>query len=397
MTNMTNLAQVEQEYKQVQADLKSVGDTLKGYAENSEKEIKAHQQLSAESKANADTALAKFNELQAKLNDITQKLERPQDHPKESVQSLGQMVVESESFKNANMNASFRGSVRVSAPRSAITTTTTNIVAPDRQAGIIAPPVRRMTIRDLLIQGTTNSNSIEFVRETGFTNKATTVGESTSKPYSDIKFELVTSPVRTIAHLFKASRQILDDVSGLISYIDGRARNGLQLEEENQLLFGNGSGSNILGIVPQASSFTPSLSVANATAIDRIRLALLQAVLAEFPSNGIVLNPIDWANIELTKDKEGRYIIGNPMDGTTPRLWNLPVVETQAMNANYFLVGAFNMAAQIFDRMDMEVLISTENNKDFEQNMITMRAEERLALAVYRPEAFVTGEVTPTA
>lgn len=394
---MTTLAQVEQEYKQVQADLKSVGDTLKGYAENAEKEIKVHQQLSAESKANADTALSKFNELQAKLNDITQKLERPQDHPKEYVQSLGQMVVESESFKNANMNASFRGSVRVSAPRSAITTTTTNIVAPDRQAGIIAPPVRRMTIRDLLIQGTTESNSTEFVRETGFTNKATTVGESTSKPYSDIKFELVTSPVRTIAHLFKASRQILDDVSGLISYIDGRARNGLQLEEENQLLFGNGSGSNILGIVPQASSFTPSLSVANATAIDRIRLALLQAVLAEFPSNGIVLNPIDWANIELTKDQEGRYIIGNPMDGTTPRLWNLPVVETQAMNANYFLVGAFNMAAQIFDRMDMEVLISTENNKDFEQNMITMRAEERLALAVYRPEAFVTGEVTPTA
>lgn len=303
------------------------------------------------------------------------------------------MVVESESFKNANMNASFRGSVRVNAPRSAITTTTTNIVAPDRQAGIIVPPLRRMTIRDLLIPGTTNSNSIEFVRETGFTNNAKTVGEGEAKPYSDITFELVTSPVRTVAHLFKASRQILDDVSGLISYIDGRARNGLQLEEENQLLFGNGSGSNILGIVPQASSFTPSLSVANATAIDRIRLALLQAVLAEFPSNGIVLNPIDWASIELTKDNDGRYIIGNPMDGTTPRLWNLPVVETQAMNANYFLVGAFNMAAQIFDRMNMEVLISTENNKDFEQNMITIRAEERLALAVYRPEAFVTGEV----
>ncbi|OCG59923.1 phage major capsid protein [Gilliamella sp. Nev3-1] len=393
---MTNLAQLEQEYKQVQADLKSVGDTLKGYAEKSEKEIKAHQQLSAESKANADTALAKFNELQAKLNDITQKLERPRDNQKEAVQSLGQMVVESESFRNANMNASFRGSVRVNAPRSAITTTTTNIVAPDRQAGIIAPPVRRMTIRDLLIPGTTNSNSIEFVRETGFTNNATTVGESNAKPYSDITFGLVNSPVRTIAHLFKASRQILDDVSGLISYIDGRARNGLQLAEEKQLLFGNGSGSNILGIVPQASSFTPSLSVDNATAIDRIRLALLQSVLAEFPANGIVLNPIDWAGIELTKDKEGRYLIGNPIDGTTPRLWNLPVVATQAMNSNNFLVGAFNMAAQIFDRMDMEVLISTENDKDFENNMITIRAEERLALAVYRPEAFVTGEVTPT-
>ncbi|HBW6842070.1 TPA: phage major capsid protein, partial [Klebsiella pneumoniae] len=72
----------------------------------------------------------------------------------------------------------------------------------------------------------------------------------------------------------------------------------------------------------------------------------------------------------------------------------LPVVETQAMAQNNFLTGAFNMAAQIFDRMDIEVLLSTENEDDFVKNMVTIRAEERLALAVYRPEAFVTGNVT---
>lgn len=391
---MTDLLKIEAEYKQVQNDIKSVGDDLKRYAESAEKQIQAHQKLTEESKQKADDALLKYNELNAKLTDLTQKLERPKSESKDNYRSLGEIVVNSDAFMQANVSASYRGSLRVTAPRSAITTNTANIVAPDRLEGIIAPPDRRMTIRDLLIKGTTDSNSIEYVRETGFTNNAAPVPESEPKPYSDIKFGLANAPVRTIAHLFKASRQILDDAKGLQSYIDGRARYGLQLAEENQLLFGNGSGANVLGIIPQASSFNPSITLVNATPIDRIRLALLQSVLAEFPASGIVLNPIDWANIELTKDNEGRYIIGNPIAGIDARLWNLPVVATQAMTANNFLVGAFNLAAQIYDRMDMEILISTENDKDFENNMVTIRAEERLALAVYRPEAFVTGLVS---
>ncbi|WP_032618456.1 phage major capsid protein, partial [Pseudomonas tremae] len=88
--------------------------------------------------------------------------------------------------------------------------------------------------------------------------------------------------------------------------------------------------------------------------------------LAEFPSDGIVLNPTDWALIELIKDSQGRYLIGQPQEGTAARLWNRPVVATQAMKQNDFLVGAFKLGAQIFDRMEVEVLISTENDKDFE-------------------------------
>ena len=144
----------------------------------------------------------------------------------------------------------------------------------------------------------------------------------------------------------------------------------------------------------RATEFAPALTLSNATPIDRLRLAVLQAVLAEYPASGFVLNPIDWAGIELTKDNEGRYIIAQPVNGGVPRIWGLPVVETQAMAQNNFLTGAFNMAAQIFDRMDIEVLLSTENEDDFIKNMVTIRAEERLALAVYRPEAFVTGTVT---
>jgi HK97 family phage major capsid protein len=125
---------------------------------------------------------------------------------------------------------------------------------------------------------------------------------------------------------------------------------------------------------------------------DVIRFAILQAALAELPPSGIVLHPTDWALIELTKDENGRYIIGNPAGEAQPRLWGLPVVPTQAMGLDKFLVGAFSTAAQIFDRQTARVEMSTEDSDNFRKNLVTIRAEERLGLAVYRPEAFIKGD-----
>ena len=392
---MTDTVKLENEYKQVQTDLKKVGDDVKQYAENVEKQVKQFGDANTETKQKADEALSKYNELNASIKELQQSLDRPNTPSQAERKTVGQRVVESDDFKN-NASSTFKGNMRIAMPRQAILTAGGPAVTADNQ-GIIAPIFQRMTVRDLIAGGQTNSNAIEYTVESGFTNNATTVAENTAKPYSDIQFDNITANVRTIAHLFKASRQILDDAPALQSYIDARARYGLQLAEERQLLLGNGAGQNLHGIIPQAQSFDETLvKIGNATSIDRIRYALLQAVLAELPSTGIILNPIDWAGIQLTKDNEGRYIIGNPVNSNAPTLWNLPTVETQAMAVDTFLTGAFSMGAQIFDRMDIEVLISTENDKDFEQNMISIRAEERLALAVYRPEAFVTGSFTPT-
>lgn len=396
----------EQVMEQVTAELKRIGDEVKQSGELALKQAKSAGDMSLETKGKMDELLLKQGELQARLQEAEQKLARRGDPDEpQSVKSIGQMIVESEEFKSARSEG--KSSVRVKLDRKDImnvpatvgagVSATNSLVVADRQAGVIAPPQRTMTIRNLLMPGQTSSNAIEYAVETGFTNAAAPTAEGGAKPQSGITFNLKSQPVRTIPHIFRASRQILDDAPMLASYIDGRARYGLQLVEEAQLLSGDGTGANILGILPQASAFAPAITPANATAIDRLRLAILQSLLAEFPASGIVLNPIDWATIELTKDAQGRYIIGNPMDGTTPRLWNLPVVETQSMAANTFLTGAFAMGAQIFDRMEIEVLISLEDADNFTKNMVTIRAEERLALAVYRPEAFVTGLVTPAA
>jgi HK97 family phage major capsid protein len=393
-----DLSQIEASQKQTQADLKAVGDQIKTYAERTEKEIKATGEMQAETRGKVDELLLKQGELQARMQEAEQKLVNAgKPHEPEIQQSAGQLVAAK--ISEEGLTSSFRGSRRVEVPRAAITSAPNSggaLVAPER-GGVILAPQRRLTIRDLVAPGTTNSNAYEYVRETGFTNNAAVVGEGMAKPYSDLNFELENANVRTIAHLFKGSRQILDDAAALQSFIDARARYGLLLAEEAQLLYGNGTGNNLHGIIPQAQVYAAPAGVAVQAVqrIDRIRLALLQATLAEFPSTGVVLNPIDWAAIELLKDSEGRYIIGKPQEGTAPRLWNLPVVETQAIVQDQFLVGAFSLAAQILDRMGIEVLVSTENDKDFENNMVTIRAEERLAFAVYRPEAFVTGDLTP--
>jgi HK97 family phage major capsid protein len=251
--------------------------------------------------------------------------------------------------------------------------------------------MRQLTIRDLVAPGNTVSNAIEFAVQTARTNNAAVVAENTAKPYSNYTWDLRSFPVRTVAHLVKASRQILDDAPALQSTIDAEMRYGLQFAEEAQLLSGDGTGQNLLGIIPQASAYSAAFTVTGETAIDRIRMAMLQATIALYPVSGTVLNPTDWTKIEMLKDGMGRYIIGDPQGTTAPRLWGQPVVASLGMTAGTFLTGAFRYGAQIFDRLAIEVLISTENVDDFEKNMVSIRAEERLAFVVKRPGAFITG------
>ncbi len=385
---------IEKLIMDVSAELVRVNEGLKKTAETASADMKRIGDVSAETKAAADKLLAEQGKLDARLNDLEQKLARRGSAP-EAKKSLGQQVVDNEDVK-AFCAKNGRGSVKVNAMITSGSGSAGDAVAPDRLPGVVAPPDRRLTIRDLLTPGRTSSNAIQYVKETGFTNNARPVTEGAQKPESDITFDLLTKNVATIAHFVQATKQILADAPMLSSYIDGRLRYGLAYKEELQLLKGDGLGANIAGIVPQATEYNPSMVPDKLTRIDEIRLAILQAALAEYPVTGIVLNPIDWAGIELVKDDLGRYIIGNPQSIAGPVLWSRPVIETQAMDAGDFLVGAFKLGAQIFDREDASVEISTEDRDNFVKNLVTVLAEERLGLAVYRPEAFITGEFTAT-
>ena len=394
----------EPDIKQLSRDLKAATDKVKEFAEDAKGRFEKGEQLSNAAKTSADEALVKFNELSATMTEIEQKLARRGGGDAEEYKSMGQRFVDDEGVKGFMQRPPSKGGVSVDVKAITSVTTDTNgaagdLIVPDRQGGIVAAPERRMTVRDLITPGRTNSNAIQYVQETGFVNAAATAAETTLKAESTMKFDLKTVPVATIAHFVQASKQILADAPMLASYIDGRLRYGLAYAEELQMLKGDGTGSNLLGMVPQATPYqVPAGSglVAD-TMIDQLRYAMLQAVLAEYPATGHVLNPIDWARIETLKDEMGRYIIGNAADGAAPRLWRLPVVETPAMTADKFLTGAFKLAVQLFDREDANVEISTEDRDNFVKNMVTIRGEQRVGMAVYRPEALIYGDFGFTA
>lgn len=371
-------------------------DEVKEIAEKALAEAAEGKTLTETAKELADQALTGMNEAKARMDELEQKMARRRSEHEDEM-TAGQRFIEDEGFK------SFAGQTR---PRGRhivevkdITSLTTDapgsvgtLVQPQR-VGPVNLPQRRMTIRALLAPGRTSSSSIEYDREVGFTNNAAPVAEGALKPQSEIQFNEETAKVVTIAHWMRTSVQILQDAVGLQSIIDQRLRYGLAYVEEQQLLNGSGTGQNLEGLVTAATAYAAPGGLTAGQMIDTIRFGMLQVALAEYPANGIVLNPIDWAFIETLKDGDGRYLIGNPQGTIGAQLWGLPVVPTQAMGADKFLVGAFDLAAQIFDRQDATVEVSTEDQDNFVKNKVTIRAEERLALAIYRPEALVYGDL----
>jgi HK97 family phage major capsid protein len=394
------------ELKTASAAFEKATGEVRTFAVTAREELKNLGALTTETKAGADAALLSMNELSVRVAELEQKSARARGIGNEPMvqKSLGQIVIDNEEVKSRLLSGAKGGRVQFPVETRAImsatgswgstVSATTSLVPADRQALNLMLPQRGLTVRDLVAPGTTISNAIEYAVQTTRTNNAATVAEGAAKPYSNYAWDLRSFPVRTLAHMIKASRQILDDAPGLQSIIDAEMRYGLSLVEENQLLYGDGTGQNLLGIVPQATAYSaPYTEPVGTNAMDRIRFAMLQSVLALLPVTGIVLNPTDWTKIETSKDANGRYIIGDPQGIIAPRLWGLPVVSTIALSAGTFLTGSFRAAAQIFDRLSVEILISTENVDDFEKNLISIRCESRLAFVVKRPAGFVTGNL----
>ena len=368
---------------------------VKAIAEEALGKVNAGEALANGVKERADEALLRAGEAQEALRALNERMDGGEE---KGANSAGERFVEAGEFKSFAEQTRPRGRVIVDVKD--ITSLTTDaagsvggLIQSDRRGLQVELPQRRMTVRALLAQGNTNSNSIEYEREKLFTNSAAPVAEGELKPQSELQFEDATASVRTIAHWMRASVQVLADVPALRSIIDQRLRYGLSYVEEAQLLNGSGTGQNITGLVTAATAYAAPGGLTATSQVDILRLMILQAALAEYPPNGIVMNPIDWAAIEMQKDGEGRYLIGNPQGTLSPTLWGLPVVATQAMGVDKALVGAFNLAAQIFDRQDATVEVSTEDGDNFIRNKVTIRAEERLALAIYRPQAIIYGDL----
>lgn len=378
-------------------EVKKIGESLTKKLEKQAEEIKAQGETSKKTSQEIKALEQKYDtlqtELQGKLEELEAKASRLGGPGGQGEQkSVGQQLIETAEYKSGGYN---KGAVKLQV-KTLLTSSSTSAGAfqvPTRLPLVVRPNVRT-PVRSLLPTGTITTGALEYIRETGFTNNAAPVAEGGLKPESGITLEVITDTVKTIAHWIPITRQAAEDADRVMAYVENRLLQGLQLQEDTQILFGSGTGQNLAGIVTLATAY--SRRQAGDTFIDTLRRAMTQVSLAELLADGIVVNPADWETIELAKDDNGRYIWVSVNDGGILRLFKVPVIVTTAMPQNQFLVGGFQGGAQLLDRQEATVEMSDQDRDNFIRNTITLRAEERVGLEVYRPEAFVTGEFEET-
>jgi HK97 family phage major capsid protein len=344
--------------------------------------------------------LAEKAKQDARLLDLEQRVIKGLPMGGGRVKTIGEQYTDSPEWKEFSEKARSMPKV-TSAPfkvKDITTTTGGSGVIPEYLPTPIIPAFQPLSIRNLLDVGTTESNLIEWVRELVYTNAAAVAPEGTLKPQSDITYQRLNVPVTTLAHFIRASKQILADFKQLQTLINGRLTFGLKLVEEKQILYGDGTGENLQGLIPQATPYNTALTnlAGFDTRLDIIRHAMLQVTLAFYPPTGIVMSPTDWHNLVLTKDSLHRYLLAMPGDNAPAMLWGLPVVQAFSMPPGDFLVGNFKLAATLFDREEAQILVSTEDQDNFIRNLVTVLCEERLALVVTRPQAFIAGTFPST-
>jgi hypothetical protein len=261
---------------------------------------------------------------------------------------------------------------------------------------MIPLPQRRVRVRDLFPVQQTTAAVIEFFRVTGFVNNASVVPDRDTvnnlygmKPHSSLNFVGTTAPIRTLAHWETIHRNALDDVSQLQATINNELLYGLRLAEDAQILNGTGTGEDLLGILntPGIQGLTRASGDNYA---DAIRRSMTKAFLAYYEPTGVVVHPTDWEAIELLKTTFGQYILStNVAIGAVKQVWRLPIVDTPAIAQGTALVGAFGIGAQLYDRMAGNIRIAEQHADLFVRNAVLVLAEERIGLAVKRPESFV--------
>jgi HK97 family phage major capsid protein len=343
------------------------------------------------------------DELEQRLKDMEQKAaEGFKGAGAERPQTWGAVLTESDAYKAYKDGQSGKARVEVKntimgesgSPQEPSDT----LVPQDRQPGIVPGAFRALNVLDFVPTGMTNSNQIEYTRENTWTSSAAETEEGGSKPQSTLTFELVSDPVRTIAHWLKITRQVMDDAPALQSYVDRRLRHGVRKRLQAQVLTGNGNAPNIEGLNQTArhTAFTPQTGE---TALDSLNRAKYAVIAADYQPDFIFMNPEDWGSIERLKTSDNAYLASNGAalsyinNGMTPLVWGLPVVASNDVTAGKFVLGD-SMAMQLFMRQGAVVEMSEADDTNFQQNLVTVRAELRAALAVFTPAAIQYGDLT---
>jgi HK97 family phage major capsid protein len=275
-------------------------------------------------------------------------------------------------------------------------TTTTQPQQNTRVPGIIPQnPDFPLLIANLLDRQTSDGTTLEYMRDTSGPqstwNAAAVVAEGGDKPKSGpFTFDLITTTLKTVAHWVPITRQAADDNSQLMGYINGRLTYGLEYKLDREILTGNGS-TQMQGILTTSGIGTYQPPSGNTDSkLITIRKAKTQGELALYPPDAIVLNPLDWQDVELDTDANGQFrVITSVTDSGAPmRIWGLTVVTSVAMASGTALLGGFRVGATLWERQGVTILMTDSHADYFTANTLVILAERRANVAVHTPLAF---------
>jgi len=396
----------EKELKLLEEKLAKLGDNIDAKLEDYAKKAKdlskeESQKALAEIKKDLESELAAYvkqnKELQNQVDSLEVKMKRGNfsgASKKSFADTLKEALTENDSFAAFKARkSSGTGEMFLKTPEDmtqANSFESTTVVPPEYQPGIVYDPDRSVRVRDFISQGVTSSNLIKFVQEFAFDDNTDITAEGSEYKQGDFDLKAISAEVYKITNYIVISEEMLEDVDGLVSYISVRLPSKLKLKEDLQLLYGTGN-SEIKGITAYAAAYVDSLADSDVSRYDVIVNAINQATIAEYRPTAIMLHPTDAMQMKLTKDDNGNYIFPWIFQGGTLGLDGVPIILSTAITQGDFLVGDFRLGAQVFDRRQASIEFSNQNEDNFIKGMLTVRASERLALAVYRNNAFVYG------
>ena len=378
--------------------MKSLEIVERNLAEMSTKadgEMKTLGKVSADTKTALDTIGDSQREFADRLTQLEQKgALKPEGTASED--GWGTQFVKSDSYKAFQQGATQKARIEL---KNTITGGDAT-VPPDRRPGIVPGASNILTIESLYGSVGTSSNAIEYTKEASFTNDAAEVAEGAVKAETDVTFSLVSTPVATVAHWIKISRQLAMDNTALAAYVEARMRYGVQRRVETQLVNGNGTSPNLSGFL-DTGNFTAHGYADAALGSSLKKLVLIRRIIADLENAGyapsaIVFNPADWATIEIDLLTSAVNAVRvSYMASGQPMLWGVPVVKSVGMTADTFAVGDFRQHGTIYNREGVVVQMSESDSDNFTKNLITLRAERRLALTSEIPAAIRAGDLTP--
>lgn len=312
------------------------------------------------------------------------------DKQEQSSESIGSQFVKSDSFMNFKSGQTQKA--RFEVKNTIVTGGDNSVTQHDKLGGVVAGPFRALTVMPTVQQGSTNSNIVYYSRELAWTNNAAGQTEGSAKAESSLTFEEVNTPVQTIAHFLKVSKQALDDSDFLASYVDRRMRHGVNNKVENQIINGDGTGNNLSGWITNGTATDPT---GTGDIVGLIRKMMLEITLADYQADYIYLNPTDWSTIENARRTGGGFefdsnVFNYLANGAVPTVFGLPVVASNNVPAGTVIVKSM-MADMYAQRMGTVVEMFEQDDTNVQSNLVTVRAETRGAELVMTPAAIRTG------